>query len=161
MVKKTKIKPKISYLKLFMLLIGLILTFSISLVQGVYISNIEGSIIENKQNNEPPIEIPGNGTPMRVQAGNTFRIRTQSQFQLNATFAEDVEIKINESDDNPVGPLPENTYQYCKFWKIHLNKSDVSMNATLGMPFDPDNLPWDISPSGLRFAFYNGSSNQW
>lgn len=146
-----------------------LIVISLSLIFMILISinSVNAEILnENMITDEPdlpkgPIDIPGNGSPVRAEAGILLRTRTQSNFQINATFGEDVDVSVKEKGECEENCTLENHYRLQYIWQIETNNTDVKLNATFGFPFDPNELPSDIKPESLKFAFYNGSTSQW
>ena len=86
--------------------------------------------------------------------------RTQSGFQLNLSIGDPVEFSINETDTDPIHPLPAGVLNMSKFMHIEINNTNTRLNATFCLEF---NQSWlgTKDPARLRFAFYNTSTNQW
>ncbi|MHA1984767.1 MAG: hypothetical protein ACW967_10455, partial [Candidatus Hodarchaeales archaeon] len=151
------------YIKFIIIPLSLVLLFVIPSSLGNTEVLSENTTITIPDPPKGPIDIPGNGTPIRTQAGDLLRLRTQTNFQINATFGEDVELTVKEKDgclEDCPSEL-ENHYRFSYMWQIETNKSGVPLEASFGLPFDPEELPNDVSPEGLKFAFYNGTRNQW
>ena len=110
--------------------------------------------------NNPVIDIPGNSSKIQVQAGDLTRLRLRDQLQINLSLQEHAELNINISDSNPAGPLPANTYRFQNFYRFELNQS-TGLQANFAMPFDHNQLPSDVTPQMLSWAYFNNYSHSW
>ncbi len=108
----------------------------------------------------PPIDVQGNGTRIKVQAGDLTRLRIRDQLQVNLSLQEDCELHLNISDSNPAGPLPANMFQFRYYYQFELNQS-TQLQANFSMAFNQSELPKDVTPEQLSWAYYNTYTNQW
>jgi hypothetical protein len=121
------------------------------------INNISSNL---NTENGPPIEIPGNETKIQIQAGDLTRLRLRDQLQINLSLQEQSELCINISDSNPVGPIPSNVYRFRNFYQFELNSS-TNLQASFEMPFDTSELPLNVTPERLSWAYFNTYMNSW
>lgn len=153
---------KPSFIMLLILGSLFLLTSSVTTTSLAVVPSLQGGPNQGGNPNPgQPVDIPGNGSGVRLQAGNMWQVRTQSGFQVNLTVAEDVELSLNETETNPAGTLAQNQHGLGKYYQLELNNSNAQMNATLAMEYDPENLPENVTPQKLSFAFWNGTRNQW
>lgn len=108
-------------------------------------------------------EINANGSSFKLENGNTYRFRTQSGFELNVSLGTTAELKINESN------MYQYQYQYLnssqksigKMLQLDLNQSGVTIQATLAYKIASSDVPADVDPFKLQFAYLDEANNQW
>lgn len=110
--------------------------------------------------NGVPIEIKGNATKLQIQAGNVTRLRIQDKLQVNLSLQDNCELQVNVSDANPAGPLPQNMYQYRSFYQFELSQA-TQLQANFQMALNQSQLPADVTPEQLSWAYYNTYTHQW
>ncbi|MFX0092897.1 MAG: hypothetical protein ACFFBD_14155, partial [Candidatus Hodarchaeota archaeon] len=71
-----------------------------------------------------------NNQLMNVSAGQQHRFRTESGNLIRLQVNTSVQLRVNESDTNPAGPLQNGTRAVNKYMHIELNGS-CGLNATL------------------------------
>lgn len=141
--------------KIFVFLVTLSLLGVYFLTSGVGTS----TSITNDPPDEPWLN-PGNGERINITAGNRTQIRTTSGNQIQICTNESVKLRINESDTNPAGPLPNQTRAVNRYMHIELDGT-VTMNATMFKNYTNNELSGLGNVSAFRWAYYNTSKSQW
>lgn len=109
---------------------------------------------------EEPWLTPGNGERLNITAGNRTQIRTMNGNHIQIRTNESVRLRINESETNPAGPLPNQTRSVNRYMHIELDGT-VAMNATMYRNYTNMELSGLGNVSTFRWAFYNTSKFQW
>ncbi len=147
-------KTKILFFSVF-ILSGLILFQPMTAYTEVT-KNFEG-------NSDPPTEpwiSAGNGERINITAGNRSQIRTQEGNQIQLRVNECIQLCINESEINPVGPLLNRTRAVNTYMHIYLNGTAM-MNATMFRNYTNQELIGLGNVSTFRWAWFNAVENQW
>jgi len=61
---------------------------------------------------------------------------------------------------NPASELPDNAASLGTYLDIELNET-TDVEATLSIPYLPEDLPTDVAEDALYFAFYDASTDKW
>lgn len=158
-MKNSPIKRKLSFLRIIIGL-AIIMVFLTPVLSHSEILT-EDFFTDVSVHSYEPFDIQGNGTPIRIRSGEMIQIRTQSKFEINVTFSGDVELRINETKECLEECYLENHFRYQYTWQIEVNRSDVDIQATFGLPLDQITFPENVDQETLKFAYYNGGMNQW
>ncbi|MHA1974490.1 MAG: hypothetical protein ACTSW1_15940 [Candidatus Hodarchaeales archaeon] len=102
----------------------------------------------------------GNNTRMNLTANERHQFRTQNGNQIHLQVNQSAELKINESESNPAGPLPNQTRAVNRYMQLELNCT-CEMNATLFRNFTNSELQEFGDANTFRWAFFNTTRNQW
>ncbi|UCE14315.1 MAG: hypothetical protein JSV04_03845 [Candidatus Heimdallarchaeota archaeon] len=110
-----------------------------------------------------PFEIPSDGTPVSLVPGEELILETPAGVTISLIVGKGVNISVIESTDLPAeaGTLPEEAYGIGLYLTIELTDSEVQVEATLSLPYDPATLPEGVAAEQLYFAFYNASTEEW
>ena len=100
-----------------------------------------------------------NGQNIAVQNGSMNRIRTQNRNHIMLQVNQSAQICVNESTENPAGPLLAQTRSMTRFMSIELNQTRT-MNATMFHNFTNYDLV-DCNVYSYSWAFFNETSYQW
>ena len=100
-----------------------------------------------------------NGEHLEVQAGAMNRIRTQNQNHIMLQVNQSAQICVNESTENPAGPLLAQTRAMIRYMSIELNQTRT-MNATMFHNFTNSDLA-EGNIYSYSWAFFNESTGNW
>ena len=106
-------------------------------------------------------DIDANGTPMNIENGYTYRFRTQYGFELNDSLGQSAELSMNESNTNQYQNLIQNRKSIGKFLELELNETGIAIQATLAYKVASSEIPANVDPFKLEFAYFNITMNQW
>ncbi len=146
-------------------MILLLLTFAVTLTSMMKVIGVTDST-ENTNlsfSKDPPVEpwlISGKGEKVNVSAGDHAQIRTMSKNHIRLRVNESVQLQINESDENPVGPLLNRTRTVNRFMHITMNGT-CALNATLFRNYTNQELVGLGNVSTFRWAWFNETNFQW
>ncbi len=101
-----------------------------------------------------------NGVRVNITAGNRTQLRTRNGTQIQLRTQENVYLRVNESNNNPEGPLPNKTRNVIKFMNVELNGT-TAMNATMFHNFTNVEISGLGNVSTFRWAYYNEESFEW
>jgi len=102
-----------------------------------------------------------NGNKINVSVGIRNQFRTMSGNCIMLQVNESVELLLNETEENPAGPIMTQLRAVNQFMQIELNCT-CEMNATLSREFTFAELG-ELKGNVLEFrwAFFNISTNEW
>lgn len=150
-----KKKPMI----LFLLTFFVILTSMMKVIGGT--DSLEDTMLSSSK--DPPVEpwlTSGKGEKVNVSAGDHAQIRTMSKNHIRLRVNECVQLCINESDENPVGPLLNRTRAVNRFMHITMNGT-CALNATMYRNYTNQELEGLGNVSTFRWAWFNETKFQW
>ena len=147
------------------------LSIPLTILLGMLIlSSISQGVAANKYANkkasvevDPPTDgwmNVENGTRVNITAGNRTQLRTQSGTQIQLRTQDNVFLRLNETNKNPAGPLPNQTRNVIRFMNVELNGT-TAMNATMFRNFTNVELNGLGNVSTFRWAYYNEESFEW
>ncbi len=124
-------------------------------------TNPDSFLVLSTEDPQPPEwQTVGNGEKLNLTARNRYQIRTQSGNQLRIQVNDCVQLRINESDENPAGILPNRTRAINKYMHLTMNQTCL-MNATMFRNFTSQQLLQLGNASTFQWAYYNEYSYQW
>lgn len=106
-------------------------------------------------------EINANGTAMKLENGSIYRFKTQFGFEINVSLNKSAELKMNESLVNQYQNMLQNHNGIGKQIDIDLNDTGITIQATLAYKIKSSDIPPNIDPYNLTFAYYDTVNNQW
>ena len=105
--------------------------------------------------------INANGTAMKIENGYAYRFRTQYGFELNVSLGKTAELKMNESNTNQYQNLIQNQKGIGKYITLDLNETGITIQATLAYKVSSTEVPANVDPFKLQFAYFDTATNQW
>jgi hypothetical protein len=104
--------------------------------------------------------VSGNGEKVNITAGNRAQIRTMAGNHIRVRTNESCQICVNECDNNPVGPILNQTRATNRYMNITMNCT-CEMNATMFRNYTNQQLEGLGNVSTFRWAWYDEAQFRW